>query len=246
MTAHAGLRQGSRQLAWPPGSGVRAALFDVDETLVATKTMFDFLAYHLRRTGAGRLEFDRIVEEFAAFAAAGGSRLAGNRRFYRLFTGCDWHELMSEGRDWFADRMAGGRLLHRVALDRLAEHRAAGDTVILVSGSFPPCLQPIAEAVGAAHLLCSRPEVRDGVVTGELAVPMIGENKASAVVRLLAELGVDRADTWAYADHDSDLQMLELAGNPVAVGDHPAVAKYVRGAGGRLLPGIERLPYPDW
>jgi phosphoserine phosphatase len=57
---------------------------------------------------------------------------------------------------------------------------------------------------------------------------------------------VPRCQTWAYADHGSDLQLLQLAGHPVAVGDEPVVRSYVARSGGTVLPGVTRLEYLSW
>jgi phosphoserine phosphatase len=52
---------------------------------------------------------------------------------------------------------------------------------------------------------------------------------------LAAHPQVDPARCWAYGDHPSDLPMLDLVGNPVAVGDDPAVAAHL--AARAALPG---------
>ncbi|HST46436.1 HAD family hydrolase [Jatrophihabitans sp.] len=246
MSAHAVVDRLDELAGTAPLPSGRAALFDVDETLISTKSMFDFLAFHLREAGRPRAELDRILAEFAAFAAGGGPREEGNRRFYRIFTGCDWDVLLEQGRRWFAERLSTAALLHPPVAQLLRAHVSCGDTVVLVSGSFQACLEPLAAHLGVGHVLCSRPEVAGGRVTGEVAVPMIGAHKADAARRLLAELGVRRSATWAYADHGSDLQLLELAGHPVAVGDEPAVRSYVERSGGMVLSGIQRLEYPRW
>jgi HAD superfamily hydrolase (TIGR01490 family) len=113
-------------------------------------------------------------------------------------------------------------------LAALWRHAAAGDLTLLVSGSFPACLDPIARYVGADVVLCSLPEIRDGRYTGRIAVPMLGEAKAAAVRGAAAEHGVLLAESHAYGDHASDLPILDLVGHPVVVGDDPVLAGRAR------------------
>uniref|UniRef100_A0AAU3GRU7 Haloacid dehalogenase-like hydrolase n=1 Tax=Streptomyces sp. NBC_01401 TaxID=2903854 RepID=A0AAU3GRU7_9ACTN len=52
-----------------------------------------------------------------------------------------------------------GRLLPRTRLEALRAHRRDGHRVVLVSGSFPAVLLPLAEHIGAHHLPCTEPEI---------------------------------------------------------------------------------------
>jgi HAD superfamily hydrolase (TIGR01490 family) len=192
------------------------AFFDVDDTLIAVKSVFRFLAHRLR---------DRPESEYAAAygrvrAAGGGGRGAALAEYYRLFAGAEEAEVAESGRRWFSEELAAGPF-HEPVLERFLGHRAAGELTVLVSGSFPACLDPIAEHVGADLLVCSRPEVRAGRYTGAVATPMIGEAKAAAVREIAARFDVDLAGSSAYGDHPSDLPVLELVGFPVVVGDDP-------------------------
>ncbi|MFD6878580.1 MULTISPECIES: HAD family hydrolase [unclassified Streptomyces] len=206
---------------------------DVDETLIHCKSMFDFLDYHLtgRHGAAGTAEHDRLLAGFQQAAAAGTPRELINRAYYAAYAGESEATIAAWGERWFADRAAEGLFIDATR-DALRAHRDAGAELILVSGSFPACLDPVARAVGAAHLLCSRPLVEtdaagpgtDGTYTGLIETPMIGRHKAAAVRRFLADRPhIDPRDCYAYGDHPSDLEMLDCVGHPVVVGDDPAL-----------------------
>lgn len=103
-------------------------------------------------------------------------------------------------------------------------------------GFLPAVVDPVAADIGACHVLCTRPEARDGILTGALAgEPCIGEGKRR-VVRDLAEgyPDVDLADCYAYGDHPSDLPMLTEVGHPVVVGGSAELLAAIPGA--RVLP----------
>jgi HAD superfamily hydrolase (TIGR01490 family) len=202
---------------------------DVDETLISVKSMFDFLHYRLvRRHGTGgEEEYERIMAVVRRRAGDGTPRADINRFYYRHYAGESVETIGRLAEDWFAERTASGRGFYieptRVAL---SAHRAGGASVVLVSGSFPPLLEPLAREVGADAVLCTRPLVADGRYTGEVETPVIGAGKGAAVLgALTSRPDVDPHDCWAYGDHVSDLPMLELVGHPVAVGEDEGLRK---------------------
>jgi HAD superfamily hydrolase (TIGR01490 family) len=218
----------------------RIAFFDVDETLIAAKSMFALLAFDLQERGRPPTEYDRIERSLRAMAARGTPREEVCRAYYRLLAGRDAAELAASGERWFAIERRRGELFNLGALRAARRHTAAGDLVVLLSGSFPACVDPVARSVGADVVLCTRPEVRDGRHTGRVGVPMIGAAKAQAARRLAARRGADLAHAHAYGDHVSDLALLELVGHPVVVGADPVLARLARRRGWQRLPGAPR------
>ena len=212
-----------------------AAFFDVDETVITVKSMFDFLRYELLGETGDDREYLGVRESFAALAAAGRAREETNRLFYARYARRREDELAHLGRAWFAERSAAGGFFRPEVLTALGRHRDAGHLVVLVSGSWPPCLDPIAEHLAADLVLCSRPDVVDGRYTGAMTRPMIGAQKAAAVRAAMAMHGLDPADCWTYGDHSSDLDLLATTANPVAVGDDPVLLDYVRRHRGRHI-----------
>ncbi|MFJ5925405.1 HAD family hydrolase [Kitasatospora sp. NPDC092948] len=213
-------------------TGTAIAFFDVDETLITVKSMFSFLEFALPA------EHRAVEDELTALAAAGVPREETNRRYYRAYRGFSEAELAETGRRWFAERLAAGGLLHEPAVRELARLRAEGCAVALVSGSFRACLDPVAEHLGGAHVLCTTPEVVDGRYTGEVLSTAIGEGKAQAARDLMAHLGAAPEDCAAYGDHASDLPLLLAVGRPGIVGDDPVLTGHPAASGWRRLPGI--------
>ncbi|WP_289928940.1 HAD-IB family hydrolase [Streptomyces sp. S.PB5] len=195
---------------------------DVDETLIAVKSLFDFLAYYFCATRGtpGARHAAGVRRELSRRTSAGAPREAMNRLYYRAWAGEPAARVEELARVWYAERSAAAGFYLASTRQALEVHREAGDMVILVSGSFPAVLAPIAAEVGAACLLCSVPEARAGVLTGRLVgEPCIGEAKRTAIRAMLrSRPAVDPAHCYAYGDHVSDLPMLAEVGNPVIVG----------------------------
>lgn len=225
----------------PPGAGADGAaaaattrrniliFCDVDETLITRKSPWDFLAFHFgERYGADGVRW-----------AGGMRREEANVAYFRCFAGEPVEEVRASGVRWYERAAGRAGFFHAGTRAELDAHRAAGATLVLVSGSCPAVLYPIAAAVGAAQVLCSQQAVRAGVFTGELlGGPMIGEGKREAVRAVLrAHPEVCARDCFGYGDHASDLPMLEEVGHPVVVGESHSAG----GELARLLPGARVL-----
>ncbi|MEV1010236.1 HAD-IB family hydrolase [Streptomyces sp. NPDC049881] len=211
------------------------AFSDVDETLIRLKSMFGFLEFYLARRGEPAGTYERLTAEIRRGADSGVPRHEINRRYYRFYKGESAERLAAAGRDWHTREAARGLYVPEVrrALDA---HRAAGEAVVLVSGSFFACLDPIAERTGAARAFGTRPVIRRGQLTGEVLVPMIGAAKGRAARVTLALRGSDPAVCTAYGDHISDLDLLRAVGRPVVVGEDARLGAHADEAGWRRLP----------
>jgi len=216
------------------GSG-RAAFFDVDGTLLRTTSIFRFLAHDLAQRGQPPHVYSSLRAELARCRAAGASRVETNRGFYRYFSGREVAQVLAEGERWFATEEDAFDL--RV-LDALHGHAAAGDLIVLLSGSFRACLTPIARRVGAHAILCTEPEIVDGHYTGWVETPMVGPNKAVALLAFADEHGLTPADCFAYGDDSSDIDMLEAVGHPVVVGTDDDLLHHAIQRGYRRIPSL--------
>lgn len=218
------------------GKSSRAAFFDVDETVITAKSMLSFLYHWSNRTGAGPAAYHEAVDQLHALAAAGADRSEANRSYYRRFAGVSYSHLLNEGRAWYADYRRRPDAFVTATIEAIRRHRDADVTVVLVSGSFRPCLEPLAEEIRADLVLGTEPLVGPhGLLTGEVVRPMIGEMKALAVVETIDALGLDADQCAAYGDHISDLDMLLKVGRPHVVGNDSVLAQHARRHGWPLL-----------
>jgi HAD superfamily hydrolase (TIGR01490 family) len=208
--------QPPRPAAVPP-----IAFFDVDGTLVRSNIVVPWLLYRASRMPAWRRA---LAAPLAALAGAffwlldRVSRTAFNTLFYRSYRGFPAAEqpamaafLMSS---YYAPRLLAP------AAARVAELRAAGARVVLLTGSLDFLMRPLAAALGAHDALCASLEVdASGAATGRLAPPgaVSGAVKAELAAAYAAAAGVDLADCEAYGDSYADLELLRAVGRPTAV-----------------------------
>ncbi|MGQ0612095.1 MAG: phosphoserine phosphatase SerB [Paracoccaceae bacterium] len=107
----------------------------------------------------------------------------------------------------------------------LATIKAAGGHAVLVSGGFTAFAGPIAARLGFDEHRANRLLARGGVLTGAVAMPILGRAaKVEALQEVAARLGITPAEAMAVGDGANDLGMLGLAGAGVALHAKPAVA----------------------
>ncbi|MGY1502790.1 HAD family hydrolase [Streptomyces sp. QTS52] len=199
----------------------RLVFCDVDDTVIRCTSATEFLRYYLaaRHGRDGALRADEFLADLYGQIARGLPREEANRAYHRIWRGHQLAELEVWARKWYAERSAAADFYIASTTAELRRHQAEGAAVALVSGSFPPLLGPVAEAVGARFVLCGRLERCGRVLTGRLeGPPAIGEGKRVMVRELLARYPhIDPADCYAYGDHPSDRPMLRSVGHPLMV-----------------------------
>ena len=119
----------------------------------------------------------------------------------------------------------------------LRQHQAEGHQVILVSGAFEELLAYIGERLGVRHVVGTRLELTRGRYSGRAIKPCFGPDKVVLLTELLAKSGleVDLSQSFAYGDSISDVPMLELVGNPVAVYPDSLLRDYASQKGWQII-----------
>jgi putative phosphoserine phosphatase / 1-acylglycerol-3-phosphate O-acyltransferase len=223
----------------PPGPGTIAA-FDLDGTLIAGYSAsvvyrdrlrsFDISLGELLRTTGAAIDTQFRGADVGALMDIAVQALAGRQD----------DELREWGLRLFRQEIAG--MIYRDARAVVAAHRRAGHTVVMATSATPYQAQYVAEDLDIADVLCSTPEVVDGMLTGRLAAPPLwGEAKAKALAEYAADRGADLADAFAYSNGNEDVPMLESVGNPVALNPDRALTRRAERAGWPVI----RLPAPQ-
>jgi phosphoserine phosphatase len=118
--------------------------------------------------------------------------------------------------------MPGGRTL-------IATMKASGAHTALVSGGFTPFTARVAADLGFDENQANELIVVDGLLTGEVGHPILGQQaKLDALRRIAARLGITTADALAVGDGANDLAMLGEAGMGVALHAKPQVQAQAR------------------
>jgi len=109
---------------------------------------------------------------------------------------------------------------HTEVIDKLRAHQAEGHKVILVSAQFLPTLKLLGKHFNADEVIGTNVEKRGNSFTGRIIPPVItGQDKNMRVGEFFFNnhIEIDWKSSYAYADSITDLELLSLEGNPVAV-----------------------------
>lgn len=122
------------------------------------------------------------------------------------------------------------------ATELLDRHRAAGDTLLIITATNRFITEPIAERLGVPHLLATEPEFADGRYTGRsFGIPCFQQGKVERLQEWLAETGHDLAESWFYSDSHNDLPLLAQVTYPVAVDPDATLAEHAQERGWPII-----------
>jgi HAD superfamily hydrolase (TIGR01490 family) len=195
----------------------RAALFDMDRTLLATNSALLYTRYRRERGEISLGAMLRVVFWLTQYrlGVIDAEKIAA--QVVREYSGREEAALRSETELWFRERV----LSHVRAKARavVEHHRRLGHHLAIVTAATPYAAAPLASELGIEHLVASELEIEgSGKLTGRFAPPLCyGAGKVARTERLAAELGFRLEDAVFYSDSITDLPLFERVGAPVAV-----------------------------
>jgi len=199
-----------------------AAFFDMDLTLIAVNSGTAWARYLRRKGELSRWGMVKALSWIARYKLA----LIDLARLTEMLVegqkGNSEQALRDECAAWVAQEIAPH--VYPGARAAIADHRAKGHAVALLTSSSPYASEPVAAtvAIEPADVLCTRLEVAGGVFTGKVHPPVCAAGgKVTWAERWAATRDVDLGESWFYTDSYNDLPMMERVGHPIAV--HPDV-----------------------
>jgi HAD superfamily hydrolase (TIGR01490 family) len=217
----------------PPAA---AAFFDLDKTIIAGSSALAFSRPFRRqglitRRAALRSGYAQLLIMVSGADAATVEAL--RRRITALCTGWEVAQIRAIVAEMLHEIVEP--LVYAEATELIAEHRANGDEVVVLSASGLEVVEPIAALVGADRCQATRMAVRNGRYTGKIELYLYGEQKAQAARDIAAARGYRLADCRAYSDSITDLPLLEAVGHPTAVNPDRALRRVASDRGWPIL-----------
>lgn len=219
--------------------GASAAFFDVDGTLIHTTIVHYFIYFKLRSMPRWKSQiwYPWFLAKCGGYLALDKfNRPLLNRIVYGNYAGMRVDEIKASAADCVR-AVSDARWLVG-ARDKIQEHRNAGQSIVLVTGSLDFLMAALETQIGGAHVLAASLEERGGRFTGKLVGrPVVAEEKRQVMMQYAADHGLDMKRCHAYGDSCSDLQMLEAVGFPHAVNPDRKL---------RAIAGKRGWPILDW
>ena len=210
-----------------------AAFFDLDKTIIAGSSALAFSRPFLREGLISRRAVLRSGYAQLLLLVAGADASTMDRLRERITALC-------AGWDVAQVRAVVAQTLHEIveplvyaeAQALIAEHRAQGDEIVVLSASGQEVVEPIAAMVGADRCLATRMAVADGRYTGEIELLLLRRAKAEAARAIAAERGYDlaRLPRVLRLDHRSAVALRGRVPHGGQPGPGPAAGR----AGARL------------
>jgi HAD superfamily hydrolase (TIGR01490 family) len=207
-----------------PGTG--AAFFDLDRTLIAGSSAFEFGRAAYKAGFITRRQLARDAWENVLFRLKGSTderTEALKQRIGEALSGVRVRDMQR-----LAPAVLGGVLpkLYPQMLEIAYRHQDEGRPIFICTAASQEMAELMAVVLTFDGAIGTASEIRDGHYTGREAGPFTyREGKAQAMRELAAREGIDLSASWAYTDSESDLPMLRLVGHPVAVNPDAELAR---------------------
>ena len=179
----------------------KVAVFDFDGTITKRDTFLPFmLSYGSRKIirSASRTVFQRGIGNFRNTLKANVIR--------EIFAGYPTERFLHD-----AITYAGSlqNKFRKGTLDRIADHKAQGHGLVMVTASLASYTRPIGSLLGFDHVIGVELEEKGEILTGEIE----GNNvRGAEKARLFKEwLGEEQAEIWGYGNSRGDREMLAMA-----------------------------------
>lgn len=199
--------------AAPHGAHI-GAFFDLDGTLIS-----GYSARHMATDQAKGRDLDpaQMLRTLGTVVAGGGLNPTTFEHLLGL-TAQRWKGRTIEDLDEMGLRLFEKKISDLIFPEMkaiVAAHQRRGHTVVLTSSATAFQVEPVAAYLGIQHVLCNRFVDDDGVLTGEVAQPVLwGPGKANVAQDFATRQGVDLTASYFYADGNEDTALMYLVGNP--------------------------------
>lgn len=210
------------------------SVFDLDGTLLVGNSSFHFgrYLYHL-----GELSFIptlRMVLVYGCHRYLGLCPSIVHDTAHRLlFQGRYAAQLQSLVEQFLTQELSA--LIYVPALHQLRMDQAAGHEVAVFSNGPDFLVGPLAQQLGVKRWKASRYPLDAEGRLAQAPRMFSGEDKASHLLVLADELGVDMPSTVAYSDSALDIPLLEAAGRAVAVNPDATLRRLCADKGWSIL-----------
>ncbi|AKK07230.1 hypothetical protein CMUST_14685 [Corynebacterium mustelae] len=214
----------SREIAQHPPEV--AAFFDLDKTIIATSSAYVYGKEFLNSGLISPAEALHMSMSKASYMFSGHSSEqmdATRDHLSNLVTGWDVEQIRTIANETMHSVVTP--TIYAEARALIADHKAAGHDVVIISASARVLVEPIAKELGVATVIATELEEENGKFTGNISFYCKGDAKAEAILSLATRNNYDLSKSYAYSDSATDLPMLQLVGFPNAVNPDRALRR---------------------
>ena len=217
---------------------MQLALFDLDNTLLAGDSDYEWTQHLISKGILDREQFERRNTAFFEQYKAGTLNIIEFLDFQLQSLSNNQRADLDR---WHAEFMAERirPMIGRKARDLVERHLAAGDLCAIVTATNSFVTGPIAREFGIPHLIATIPAQETGQFTGKpRGTPSFREGKIERVEAWLESMGLwwhafERS--WFYSDSLNDLPLLACVTDPIAVDPDATLRSHAEAQGWTIL-----------
>ncbi len=196
------------------------AFFDMDKTLIAENSGSLYMRYRYQRGEISGMELLQGLGAYIQYKLGILDIRNWTKNMMVQFRGQNEAELEKEAEAWFEEMVVD--TIYPEAAELVRKHQDQGHVVAIVSGATKFVVRPLARRLGIQHLLFTRLEVEEGVLTGRVIEPIcFEEGKIYWLQQFIEEHGIDLAKSFFYTDSITDQPLLDIVGHPIATNPDP-------------------------
>ena len=214
------------------------ALFDLDNTLLAGDSDYEWTQHLLSKGILDRETFEARNQEFYEQYKAGRLNIVEFLDFQLQSLARNsradleaWHD------EFMAERILP--ILGQQSRDLVKRHQDAGDLCAVVTATNSFVTGPICRELGINHLIATIAAQKNGQFTGKpRGTPSFREGKISRVEDWLESIGLWWSSferSWFYSDSLNDLPLLSMVSDPVAVNPDDTLRAHATNEGWKIM-----------
>ncbi|OAH97687.1 HAD family hydrolase [Methylomonas methanica] len=193
------------------------AIFDLDNTLIADDSDFLWGQFLVDRGIVDKEQYEQANKKFYEDYKHGTLDIVEFLHFSLAPLAQHDAEQLYRWRAEFVETLIKPIMLE-AAQALVEKHRAAGDTLLVITATNRFVTEPIVKLYGIDNLLATTPEFLDGRYTGKFnGTPCFQQGKVAQLNDWLANSTETLAGSCFYSDSHNDLPLLNLVDQPVAV-----------------------------
>ena len=214
------------------------ALFDLDNTLLAGDSDYEWTQHLLSKGILDRETFEARNKEFYEQYKAGKLNIVEFLDFQLQSLARNsradleaWHD------EFMSERILP--MLNQKSRDLVKQHQENGDICALVTATNSFVTGPICRELRIDHLIATIAAQENGQFTGKpRGIPSFREGKITRVESWLESLGLWWSSferSWFYSDSLNDLPLLSMVSDPVAVNPDDTLRAHAKAEGWMIL-----------
>ena len=203
----------------------KVAIFDLDNTVIKGQSQFEYIKYLYSKKIISKIKILSIASFFLLYK----SHLLPvtdqlRERLYSFFKGYNYEKLENECKNFYNDVLA--KTIYSEARHEVKKCLSEGYECILCSASWKPIVDTVARGLGIQHVLATKLEKINGIISGRLLGDSVyGINKQNMVISYCRARNLNLSQSRAYADHVTDIPLLHLVQEAYAVNPDRGVIK---------------------